>query len=110
MATWTKHPSSHRGESRRCRWYSSRALALGIMPRVETKPQTTLQYFRSPAHAVEVFSTYFGPTYRAFNVVEPGQRDHLRKDLEGVFAKWNRAKDGTLVVESNYLRTIAVRK
>ena len=40
MATWTKQPASCRGESRRCRWYSSRALALGLMPRVESKPQT----------------------------------------------------------------------
>jgi hypothetical protein len=59
---------------------------------------------------VEVLSTYFGPTHRAFQVVETSKKDSLRKDLEGVFAKWNRAKDGTLVVESNYLRTIAVKK
>jgi ubiquinone/menaquinone biosynthesis C-methylase UbiE len=77
---------------------------------LEMEPQTTLQYFHSPAHAVEVLSTYFGPTHRAFQVVETSKKDSLRKDLEGVFAKWNRAKDGTLVVESNYLRTIAVKK
>jgi hypothetical protein len=50
MATWTKHPASHRGESLRCGWYSagalahaSRALALGggLMPRFETKSQTS---------------------------------------------------------------------
>ena len=40
MATWTKQLASHRGESRRCRWHSSRALApRGSMPRFATKSQ-----------------------------------------------------------------------
>ena len=43
MATWTKHPAPHHGESRRCGWYSSCALALGaaVLPRRETKSQTS---------------------------------------------------------------------
>ena len=42
MATWTKHPAPHRGESRRCGWYSSSAFALGggFTSRGETKSQT----------------------------------------------------------------------
>jgi hypothetical protein len=43
MATWTIHTASHRGESLRCGAYSSGALALGggLMPRFETKSQTS---------------------------------------------------------------------
>lgn len=68
------------------------------------------QYFLSPQHAVEVFKTYFGPTARAFQVLDAAARDEYREELEQLYAKYNLAKDGTLYLESEYLEVVATRK
>jgi SAM-dependent methyltransferase len=54
---------------------------------IENQPRPALQYYRSIDHAVEVFSTYFGPTIRAFDAIDPDAHEQLRADLESVFAR-----------------------
>jgi ubiquinone/menaquinone biosynthesis C-methylase UbiE len=73
---------------------------------INSEKRTALQYYRSVDHAVEVFLTYFGPAIRAS---ETGDREALRDDLEAVFERYNRAADGTAVIENTYLLTVAVR-
>jgi hypothetical protein len=58
-------------------------------------------------HAVELFLEYFGPAIRA---AARGGRDELRDDLNEVFSRYNRATDGTAVIENTYLLTVAVRE
>ena len=72
---------------------------------MRSEKRTALQYYRSIDHAVEVFLTYFGPVIRAS---ESGEEERLRDDLEAVFSRYNRATDGTAVVENTYLLTVAV--
>ena len=74
---------------------------------IESERRTALQYYRSLDHAVAVFSTYFGPTIRALETIEPADRESLLGDLRDVFDRYNRATDGTAVVENQYLQTIA---
>ncbi len=66
-------------------------------------------FFRSPDHAVEVFSTYFGPTIRALGVVGEAGAEALRTDMRAVISKRNRATDGTVKMETDYLLTLATR-
>lgn len=68
---------------------------------------TALQYYRSIDHAVDLFSTYFGPTIRAFEAIDSEDQERLRNDLRDVFSRYNRATDGTAIVENQYLQTIA---
>lgn len=76
---------------------------------ITNEPRTDLQHYRSVEHAVEVFSTYFGPSLRALEAVgEEGQEEFL-SDMRAVFARYNRAEDGAAVVENRYLQTIATR-
>jgi SAM-dependent methyltransferase len=78
---------------------------------IECESRPALQYFRSTAHAVEVLTTYFGPTRRVLGVIgddEHAQREFLG-ELETIFARYNRATDGTAVVENTYLQTIVTR-
>jgi SAM-dependent methyltransferase len=94
------------------RWGTSDGVAelLGAGIRsIENEPRTALQYYRSVQHAVEIFSTHFGPTIRALHAIDPDARERLRAELESVFARYNRAKDGTAIVENTYLQTIATR-
>lgn len=74
---------------------------------IDSNRRTALQYYRSIDHAVDVFSTYFGPTIRAFETIDPEDQERLRNDLRNVFSRYNRAADGTAIVENEYLQTIA---
>lgn len=72
-------------------------------------PRVDLQYYRSVDHAVDVFSTYFGPSLRALESVGADGRDQFLRDMKAVFARYDRSADGDAVVENRYLETIAIR-
>lgn len=90
------------------RWGTDSGLAnlLGKGTRsIHSEKRTALQYYRSVDHAVELFLTYFGPAIRAS---EEGEEESVRDDLRAVFNRYNRATDGTAVIENTYLLTVAV--
>jgi ubiquinone/menaquinone biosynthesis C-methylase UbiE len=71
--------------------------------------KSSFAYYRSIEHALDVFREYFGPSIRAYGMVGPEGAEALRADLTAVFERYNRATDGTLVKETEYLETIAIR-
>jgi len=75
---------------------------------IRNKRKTALQYYRSVEHAVNVFSTYFGPTIQALERLDEADRERLRADLADVFSQYNCATDGTAIVENRYCQTIAI--
>ena len=77
---------------------------------IERERKTALQYYRSVDHAVDVFSTYFGPTISALETLDADEQAGFRTALEVVFNRYNRATDGTAIVENQYLQTIATRR
>lgn len=62
--------------------------------------------YKSPEHWVEIFSSYYGPVVKAFAAIEPKAREQLESDLYALLDKFNIAKDGTLVVPSEYLEVV----
>ena len=109
FATNARHMPPPPGVKPPLRWGTDSGLAdlLGAATRsVHSEKRTALQYYRSVDHAVEVFLTFFGPAVRAS---ETGDMDTLRDDLKAVFSRYNRATDGTAVIENTYLLTVAVR-
>ncbi len=76
---------------------------------LEFRPGTGFAFFLSVDHALGVFSEYFGPTIRALRVIGPAGVDALRADLGKVIAAYNRADDGTVRMQTDYLLTIATR-
>jgi ubiquinone/menaquinone biosynthesis C-methylase UbiE len=74
---------------------------------IESEERTALQYYRSVDHAVSVFLTFFGPAIRTSRRLEDETRGALVDDLRGVFERYNRATDGTAVVENTYRLTVA---
>jgi SAM-dependent methyltransferase len=78
--------------------------------KLETKPQIiTFEFPVSPADAVEIFRTYYGPTNKAFGTLDETAQAALRKELEQLWTEHNRGTDGTTAVDSEYLEVIAVR-
>lgn len=73
---------------------------------VKSEKKKALQYYLSTDHAIEVFSTWFGPTLRTLEKIDKGQQQSLLSDLKSVFDRYNRATDGTAIVENTYLQSI----
>jgi SAM-dependent methyltransferase len=109
FATNARHAPPAPGANPPHRWGTDTGLVelLGEGTRsINSKKRTALQYYRSVDHAVELFLKYFGPAIRAS---EKGDKERLRDDLKAVFDRYNRATDGTAVIENTYLLTVAIR-
>ena len=74
---------------------------------IRSTKRKALQYYRSTDHAVEVFGQWFGPTIRASEKLDKNEQQNLLNDLKEVFSRYNRATNGTAIVENTYLQTIA---
>lgn len=65
--------------------------------------------YRSPAHFVEFFRTYYGPVHKAFLALEQDGRDALEADLFATVERFNTAEDGSMRVPSDYAEVIVTR-
>jgi ubiquinone/menaquinone biosynthesis C-methylase UbiE len=74
-----------------------------------TRRQFTFRY-RSPAHWIEVFRTYYGPMTKTFGALDAGKQAAFTRDLLALMERDNRSGDGTLVLPSEYLEVVIVRK
>src|ERR687889_1944310 len=66
--------------------------------------------YPSAGHFVEYFRSYYGPTLKAFESLDRDGQDALAKDLEELLEQWNTSGDATLIVPSEYLEVVAVRR
>jgi ubiquinone/menaquinone biosynthesis C-methylase UbiE len=63
----------------------------------------------SPAEVVEHFRTFFGPTKVSFEALDEQEQASLRRDLEELWTRHNKATDGTTEADLEYLEVVAVR-
>jgi 2-polyprenyl-3-methyl-5-hydroxy-6-metoxy-1,4-benzoquinol methylase len=66
--------------------------------------------YRSPAHFLEVFKTFYGPVLKAFAALEPAKQEELHNDLHALIVRMNRSDDATMVVPSEYLEVVITRR
>jgi ubiquinone/menaquinone biosynthesis C-methylase UbiE len=66
--------------------------------------------YRSPAHWVEVFRTWYGPVHKAFAGLSTEARPRLEQDLLRLISEFNTSGDQTMVVPSEYLEVVIVKK
>jgi ubiquinone/menaquinone biosynthesis C-methylase UbiE len=66
--------------------------------------------YRSPAHWLEVFRTYYGPVHKAFAALKPEQQVLLERDVMELMQRQNRSGDATLVLPSDYLEVVIARR
>ena len=62
--------------------------------------------YRSPAHWLEVFRTFYGPTLKAFGALDAAAQTRLANDLIAVIERFNRSGDASMVVPSEYLEVV----
>ena len=77
---------------------------------IKTEPRYFNFRYRSAEHFVEVFRTYYGPMLKAFSALEVSQQTRLEKDLYDLIARMNKAGDGTMVVPSEYLEVVIMKR
>jgi len=65
--------------------------------------------YRSAAHFIDVFRTWYGPVHKAFAALPADSAVALEKDLTDLLNRMNRAGDASLVIPSEYLEIVIVR-
>ena len=65
--------------------------------------------YRSAAHWIEVFRSFYGPTHKAFGALDDARQSHLSAAIAELLERWNVAGPDSLVVPGEYLE-IAITK
>nr|WP_299504354.1 class I SAM-dependent methyltransferase [uncultured Rhizobium sp.] len=79
--------------------------------RIETTQRSYTFRYRSPAHWLDIFRTWYGPVHKAFaSLPDDAARAALERDILAVINRSNRAEDGTLVMPSDYLEVIVTAR
>ena len=82
----------------------------GTQATVAAESKNFVFRFKSPQHWVEVFRNYYGPVVKTFAALDLDAREALEVDLHALLGKFNIARDGTLVVPSEYLEVVVTKK
>ena len=85
-------------------FFSATAQGLRVSPR-----EFVFRY-RPPSHWIEVFRTYYGPLNKTFGALDANNQAAFTDDLLTLMETRNRARDGTLVLPSEYLEVVFTRK
>ena len=65
--------------------------------------------YRSPAHWLEVFRTFYGPVLKTFGALDSAAQAALQRDLMALVDRFNRSGDGSMVVPSEYLEIVITK-
>jgi ubiquinone/menaquinone biosynthesis C-methylase UbiE len=85
------------------------ALFGGAVSSVRAEPKQFAFRYRSAEHFLEVFREYYGPTLRLFDALDEAGRRTLSAEVLDLVRRLNRATDGTMVVESEYLEVVLTK-
>ena len=66
--------------------------------------------YRSAAHFIEVFRSWYGPVHKAFAALPPAGAAAFERDLTELLESGNRGGSGSLLVPSDYLEAVLVRR
>jgi SAM-dependent methyltransferase len=73
------------------------------------EPRNFVFRYRSSAHFIDIFKTYYGPMFKAFATLDDAKQNDLKGDLQALTAQMNKAHDGTMIVPGEY-REIVITK
>jgi ubiquinone/menaquinone biosynthesis C-methylase UbiE len=100
----SKSPSLWGSRARITEMFGAAALS------IKAESRTFAFRYRSPEHFVEIFRDFYGPTLKAFAALDETNQRGLRDDLLALIRRMNRAEDGTMVVPSEYLEVVIIKR
>lgn len=65
--------------------------------------------YKSPAHWIEIFRSYYGPTHKAFAALDAAGQEKLRAEITELLARLNVGGPDSLVVPGEYLEIVIVK-
>jgi len=74
-----------------------------------TRRQFNFRY-RSPAHWVQVFRDFYGPTHKAFAALDAAGQRALERDITALLQDMNTAGPSSLVVPAEYLEVVVTKR
>jgi ubiquinone/menaquinone biosynthesis C-methylase UbiE len=77
---------------------------------IKTEPRHFNFRYRSAEHFLDVFKTFYGPMLKAFAALDKLNQTRLEKDLYQLIARMNKAGDDTMVVPSEYLEVVIMKR
>jgi SAM-dependent methyltransferase len=77
---------------------------------IDSRPRHYVFRYRSPAHWLDVFRTYYGPLHKAFGALDAEKQAALARDLTELMERLNRSGDATLVLPSEYVEVVIRRR
>ncbi len=66
--------------------------------------------YASPAHWIQVFRDFYGPTHKAFAALDAAGQHALERDLTALLEQMNTAGASSLVVPSEYLEVVVTKR
>jgi ubiquinone/menaquinone biosynthesis C-methylase UbiE len=87
-----------------------RELFDGQFADLRSKKRTYVFRYRSPAAYLDYWRRFYGPTLKTFEAVGDDGQEALEQDLLRLIATFNRADDGTMVVPTEYLEAVIVKR
>jgi SAM-dependent methyltransferase len=77
---------------------------------IHTKNVNFMFRYRSDDHWIDIFKNYYGPVLKTFETLDARLHPALIADLKALIAQFNVARDGTMVVPSEYLQAVIVKR
>jgi ubiquinone/menaquinone biosynthesis C-methylase UbiE len=78
--------------------------------RIVVTPRTFNFRYRSAAHFIDVFRTWYGPVHKAYASLPTDKAELLTQDLTELLNRLDRSGGGSLVVPSEYLEIVVTRR
>lgn len=66
--------------------------------------------YRSPAHWIEVFRNFYGPTHKAYAALDSERQTRLTAELTALLERRNVGGPSSLVVPGEYLEVVIIKK
>ena len=64
----------------------------------------------SSAHWIQIFRDFYGPTHKAFAALDAATQAMLERDIVALLERLNAAGKASLVVPSEYLEVVIVKR
>jgi SAM-dependent methyltransferase len=77
---------------------------------IETTSRTFTFRYPSVDYYLEILRNYLGPTRETFRALGPEDQERLTRDVEELVGRFNHSGDGTMIVPSDYLEVVAIRR
>lgn len=85
-------------------------LFAGTASDIQITPRVFNFRYRSAAHFIDVFRTWYGPVHKAYAALPPEKAQALTQDLSDLLNRLNRAASSSLVVPSDYVEVVITRR